>query len=181
MSFAGGENSHLWIAFPRNCLPFPYEKILWIAFPMNCLHLWIAFPFPPPPLKDITFIDNGLHGLINKFSKVSSFVLSSIISIVYGLISHSRIVSGFFYFAIIKAMRQDASNPWRSVFQRFYCSGTFRKCFPLLMEPYAMIQVSILLQPHRTVVASFVPTNFGLFLAEPWQPLNQNPSWRTLP
>jgi len=29
-----------------------------------------------------------------------------------------------------------------------------------------MIQVSILLQPHRTVVADFVPGNFGL-AAEP--------------
>jgi len=41
----------------------------------------------------------------------------------------------------------------------------------LLMEPYAMIQVSILLQPHRTVVANFVPGNFGLFRQKPWQPL----------
>jgi len=36
--------------------------------------------------------------------------------------------------------------------------------FVLLMEPYAMIRLSILLQPHRTVVANFVPGNFGLLL-----------------
>jgi len=39
------------------------------------------------------------------------------------------------------------------------------------MEPYAMIQVSILLQPHRTVIANFVPDNFGLFRRKPCQPL----------
>ena len=43
--------------------------------------------------------------------------------------------------------------------------------FALLTEPYAMIQVSILLQLHRTVVANFVPGNFGLFRRNPWQPL----------
>jgi len=39
------------------------------------------------------------------------------------------------------------------------------------MEPYAMIQVSVLLQAHGTVVANFVPGNFGLFRRNPWQPL----------
>jgi len=43
--------------------------------------------------------------------------------------------------------------------------------FALLMEPYAMIQVPILLQRHRTVVANFVPGNFGLFRQNPWQSL----------
>jgi len=28
-----------------------------------------------------------------------------------------------------------------------------------------------LLQPHRAVVANFVPGNFGLFRRNPWQPL----------
>jgi len=41
-----------------------------------------------------------------------------------------------------------------------------------------MIQVSILLQPHRTVVANFVPRNFGLFRRNPKVP--QNPGWKTL-
>jgi len=43
--------------------------------------------------------------------------------------------------------------------------------FALLMEPYAMIQVSTLLQLHRAVVGSFVPGNSGLFRRNPWQPL----------
>jgi len=43
--------------------------------------------------------------------------------------------------------------------------------FALLMKLCAMIQVSILQQPHRTVVANFVPGNFGLFRRNPWQPL----------
>jgi len=43
--------------------------------------------------------------------------------------------------------------------------------FALLMEPNAMVQVSILLQLHRTVVANFIPGNFGLFRGNPWQPL----------
>jgi len=34
--------------------------------------------------------------------------------------------------------------------------------FALFMEPYAMIQVSILLQPHRIVTGNFV------CFAEPW-------------
>jgi len=34
--------------------------------------------------------------------------------------------------------------------------------FALLMELYEMIQVSMLLQPHGTVVPNFVPGNFGL-------------------
>jgi len=45
------------------------------------------------------------------------------------------------------------------------CSSTFlmqQKIFALLMEPYTMIQVCVLLQLPRTVVANFVPGNFGL-------------------
>ena len=41
--------------------------------------------------------------------------------------------------------------------------------FVPLKEPYATIQVSVLLQPHRTVVANFVPGYFGLFRPNPWQ------------
>jgi len=39
--------------------------------------------------------------------------------------------------------------------------------FALLMEPYAIIQVSILLQPLRTVVQNFVPGKFQSVSAEP--------------
>jgi len=40
------------------------------------------------------------------------------------------------------------------------------------MEPYAMIRVSILLlQQHRTVVENFIPSKFGVFRCNPWQPL----------
>jgi len=42
--------------------------------------------------------------------------------------------------------------------------------FALLMEPYAMVQVPLLLQQHRTVVANFVPGKFGLHRRNPWQP-----------
>jgi len=46
---------------------------------------------------------------------------------------------------------------YTSVFQPLRCSGTFRKCW--LMEPYAMIQVSILLsvtsQMGRNVASMF--------------------------
>jgi len=45
--------------------------------------------------------------------------------------------------------------------------------FALLMELYVMIRVSILLQPHRTVVANFVPGKCGLFRRNPWQPQTQ--------
>jgi len=40
--------------------------------------------------------------------------------------------------------------------------------FALLMEPYAMIQVSISLQPDRTMVANLVPGKLGLFRRNPW-------------
>jgi len=39
--------------------------------------------------------------------------------------------------------------------------------FGLLTEPYAMIQKSVLLQTYRTVIANFVPGNFGLFQRTP--------------
>jgi len=39
------------------------------------------------------------------------------------------------------------------------------------MEPYAMIKVAVLLQPHRTVAADFVPGNLGLCRGKPRQPL----------
>ena len=34
-----------------------------------------------------------------------------------------------------------------------------------------MIQVSTLLQQHRTVVVNYVPGNFSLFRRNPWEPL----------
>ena len=46
--------------------------------------------------------------------------------------------------------------------------------FALLMKPYAIIQVSVLLQPHKTAVANFVSGNFGLFPRNPWQPLAEH-------
>jgi len=52
--------------------------------------------------KTLYLYDNVLYGLINKFSQVSSFVLFSIIFIVYGLMSHSPIVCVSFSFAIEK-------------------------------------------------------------------------------
>jgi len=58
----------------------------------------------------------------------------------------------------------------------FSCFSTFSlqrhlpQTYLLLMGPYAMIQVPILLQPNRTVVANFVPCNLGLFRRNPWQP-----------
>jgi len=53
------------------------------------------------------------------------------------------------------------------------------------MEPYAMIQVFVLLQQHRTVVGNFSLGNFSLFWWNPWQPLAEtavlwNPDWKTL-
>jgi len=50
------------------------------------------------------------------------------------------------------------------------------------MEPCAMTRVSILLQPHRTAVANFVPGKFGPFRWNPWTPgsHSRNPSWKTL-
>jgi len=54
------------------------------------------------------------------------------------------------------------------------------------METYTMIQVSIMLQPHGTVVVNFVPGNFGFFRWNPWQPLvepwgSPKPRGKTLP
>jgi len=66
---------------------------------------------------------------------------------------------------------------WGLIFGIGECVSTFLlkrnlpQMFALLMEPCAMIQVSILLQTHRTVVANFVPDKFGLFRRNPWQSL----------
>jgi len=51
-------------------------------------------------------------------------------------------------------------------FSTFLLQRNLPQLFALLMEPYAMIQVSKLLQAHRTVVGDFVPGNFGLFSVE---------------
>jgi len=54
-----------------------------------------------------------------------------------------------------------------SVFFNFLLQWNLLEMFALHMEPYAMTQVSIFLQPHRTVVAYFAPGNFGLFRRQP--------------
>ena len=56
-------------------------------------------------------------------------------------------------------------------FSTFLLQRNLPQMFALLMKPYAMIQVSILLQPHRIAVTNFVPGNFDLFWRNPWQPL----------
>jgi len=42
-------------------------------------------------------------------------------------------------------------------FSTFLLQWNLLQMFVLLMEPYAMIQVSILQQRHRTVVGNFIP------------------------
>jgi len=63
-------------------------------------------------------------------------------------------------------------------FSTFLLQRNLQQILALLMEPYAMLQVSILLQPHRTVVVNFVPGNFDLFRRNPKAPWN--PGWKTL-
>jgi len=54
--------------------------------------------------------------------------------------------------------------------------------FTLLMDPNTMIQMSVLPQPHRIVVANFVRGNFVLLRWNPWIPkVPQNHGWKTLP
>ena len=57
--------------------------------------------------------------------------------------------------------------------------------FALVMEPNAMIQLSVLTQPHRTAVANFVQGDFGHFRRNPYQPLAEpwgstNLVWKAL-
>jgi len=59
-------------------------------------------------------------------------------------------------------------------FSTFLLQRILLQMFALLMEPWAMIHVSILLRPRRAAVANFVPGNFGLFLRHPWQPLAES-------
>jgi len=54
-----------------------------------------------------------------------------------------------------------------SVFFNFFCRGTLRKWLHCSWSPIQWSQ----LQPHRTVVANFVPCNFGLFRRSLRQPL----------
>jgi len=48
------------------------------------------------------------------------------------------------------------SEDHNAVFFNLFAAGNLQQMFALLMEPYAMTQVSILLQPHRTVVVTSV-------------------------
>jgi len=56
-------------------------------------------------------------------------------------------------------------------FSTFHWKLNLLQTFALVMETYAKIKVSTLLQLHRTAVLNFVPGNFGLFQQYPWQPL----------
>jgi len=67
---------------------------------------------------------------------------------------------------------------WRSFknylnqcFSNFLLQRNLPQMFALLMEPYAMIWMSIFLQPHRHIVANFVQGKFGQFRRNPWKPL----------
>ena len=57
-------------------------------------------------------------------------------------------------------------------FSTFLLQRNLAQMFALLVEPYAKIQVSILLQPHKTVVANFVAGTFGPFRRNPEVPRN---------
>jgi len=59
------------------------------------------------------------------------------------------------------------TDPLAQCFSTFFLQRNLPEMFAQLMEPYAMIQVSILLQPHGTVVANFVPGKLGLFRRNP--------------
>jgi len=53
--------------------------------------------------------------------------------------------------------------------------------FAQLMKPYAIVQVSLLLQLNRTVVANFIPRKFGLFRRNPWHSLAEPCGFRGTP
>jgi len=57
----------------------------------------------------------------------------------------------------------------RQCFSTFFLQRNHPQMFSLLMEPYAMIQVSEMLQPHRAVVTNFAPGKFRSVSAEPWR------------
>jgi len=65
------------------------------------------------------------------------------------------------------------SDDVRQSFSTFLLHRNLPQMYALLMEPYPMIQVSILWQPHRTMVANFVSGKFGLFQRNPWQALSE--------
>ena len=64
------------------------------------------------------------------------------------------------------------SDDVRQSFSTFLLHRNLPQMYALLMEPYPMIQVSILWQPHRTMVANFVSGKFGLFQRNLWQALS---------
>ena len=79
-----------------------------------------------------------------------------------------------------------SSGDLHQCFPTFWLQRNLPQMFALLMEPYAMIEVSILLQPHRTVFTDFVPGAIsvcfggttGSQLRNPGVP--RNPGWKTL-
>jgi len=61
------------------------------------------------------------------------------------------------------------SNSVHHCFWTFLLLANLPQIFvELFKEPYAKIQKSMLLKSPRTVVANFVPGNFGLFWLNPW-------------
>jgi len=58
-------------------------------------------------------------------------------------------------------LRHTATHTLLHCFPTFFLQRNLPQMFGFLMEPYAMIQMSILLQRQWTVVARSVPANFG--------------------
>jgi len=74
-------------------------------------------------------------------------------------------------YAFFNARCHHQFNTVHQCFSTFFLQRNHPHMFALLTEPHAVIQVSIPLQPHRAVVANFVPGSFGLFRGNPRQPL----------
>jgi len=70
--------------------------------------------------------------------------------------------------ATVNTIRGRTSEGVDQCFSTLLLQRNLPQMFALLVEPCAMIQVSVLLQPHITVVANFFPGNFSLFWWNPW-------------
>ena len=99
-------------------------------------------------------------GLVFQFSIYGVIVMACVLNHSPRVFSNSRSLS-----VCLRSQRFF----FGAVFLTFLLQRNLPQMFALLMERYAMIQVSILLQPCRIVVAKFAPGNFGFpsLFAEP--------------
>jgi len=87
----------------------------------------------------------------------------------YGVLS-TRLENVYMTFIYLRSIQESAENAkqFKACFSTFLLQRNLPQMFALLVQPYAMIQVSILLSVINLMGRN---SNFGLFPRNPWLPL----------